>query len=156
LEDRESYAFNMELMLRNEMDATDDAKYQLKEKDEKIEQLENTIQKLKEKNKSLEATNDKLAFKIEDQAIQIAGLQGQCAYLNQYLMKFDSWPTKNKALLAAKESTPEAPKNDPKEQVVSKAKEEETPMEKNSEEHIGTRVKRRRTGNTKAYLTQFK
>jgi predicted RNase H-like nuclease (RuvC/YqgF family) len=74
LEDRESYAFNMELMLCNEMDATDDAKYQLKEKDEKIEQLENTIQKLKEKNKSLETTNDKLAFKTEDQAVQIAGL----------------------------------------------------------------------------------
>jgi chromosome segregation ATPase len=64
------------------MDATDDAKYQLQEKDEKIEQLENSIQKLKEKNTSLEATNDKLAFKTEDQAIQIVGLQGQCAYLN--------------------------------------------------------------------------
>jgi DNA repair exonuclease SbcCD ATPase subunit len=54
----ETYAFNMEIMLRNEMDATDDAKYQLRKKDEKIEQLENTIQKLKEKNASLEATND--------------------------------------------------------------------------------------------------
>jgi hypothetical protein len=29
LEDMESYAFNMEHMLRSEMDATDDAKYQL-------------------------------------------------------------------------------------------------------------------------------
>jgi hypothetical protein len=71
-------------------------------------------------------------------------------------MKFDSWPTKKKALLAAEESTPEAPKNDPKEQMVSKANEEETPMEKNSEEPIGARVKCRRTGNTKAYLAQFK
>jgi TolA-binding protein len=62
----ETYAFNMELMLHNEMDATDDAKYQLQENDGKIEQLEDTIQKLKEKNASLEATNDKLAFKIED------------------------------------------------------------------------------------------
>jgi hypothetical protein len=33
----ESYAFNMEHMLRSEMDATDDAMYQLQEKDEKIE-----------------------------------------------------------------------------------------------------------------------
>jgi hypothetical protein len=60
------------------------------------------------------------------------------------------------ATTAAKESTLEAPKKDPKEQVVSKTNEEETPMEKNSEEPIGTRVKRRRTGNTKAYLAQFK
>jgi hypothetical protein len=54
LEDMESYAFNLEDMLCSEMDATDDAKYQLLKKDEKIEQLENTIEKLKEKNKSLE------------------------------------------------------------------------------------------------------
>jgi hypothetical protein len=33
----ETYAFNMKLMLRDEMDATDDAKYQLQEKDGKIE-----------------------------------------------------------------------------------------------------------------------
>jgi hypothetical protein len=69
LEDMETYAFNMELMLHNEMDATDDAKYQLQGKDEKIEQLEDTIQKLKEKNASPEATDDKLAFKTEDQAV---------------------------------------------------------------------------------------
>jgi hypothetical protein len=43
LEDMESYAFNLEHMLRSEIDATDDAKYQLLEKDEKIEQLENII-----------------------------------------------------------------------------------------------------------------
>jgi TolA-binding protein len=146
----------MGLMLCDEMDATDDAKYQLQEKDVKIEQLEDTIQKLKEKNVSLEATNDKLAFKTEDQVVRIAGLQGQCAYLSQYLMKFDPWPTKKKALLAAEESILEAPKNDPKEQVVSKGNKEETPMEKNIEVPIGARVKRRRTGNTKVYLAQFK
>jgi hypothetical protein len=33
----ETYEFNMEIMLRDEMDATDDAKYQLQEKDEKID-----------------------------------------------------------------------------------------------------------------------
>jgi TolA-binding protein len=152
----ETYAFNMEIMLHNEMDATDDAKYQLWEKDEKIDQLENTIQKLKEKNASLEATNDKLASKTEDQTAQIIGLQGQCGYLSKYLMKFDPWPANKKALLAAEESTPEAPKDDPKELVVTETNEEETPMEKNSEEPIGTRVKRRRTGGTKAYLAQFK
>jgi hypothetical protein len=53
----ESYAFNMEHILRSDMDAMDNAMYQLQEKDEKIEQLEDTIQKLKEKNKSLEATD---------------------------------------------------------------------------------------------------
>jgi hypothetical protein len=67
LEDMESYAFNLENMLRIEMDAADDAKFQLQEKDEKIEQLEDTIHKLKDKNKSLEAANDKLTGKVEDQ-----------------------------------------------------------------------------------------
>jgi TolA-binding protein len=152
----ETYAFNMEIMLHNEMDATDDAKYQLRENDEKIDQLENTIQKLKEKNASLEATNDKLASKTEDQTARIIGVQGQCRYLSKYLMKFDPWHANKKALLAAEESTPEAPKDDPKELVVTETNEEETPMEKNNEEPIGTRVKRRRTGSTKAYLAQFK
>jgi hypothetical protein len=110
---------------------------------------------LKDQKKALEATNDKLAFKTEDQAAQIAGLQGQCAYLYQYLMKFDSWPTKKKTLLTINESTPEALKEDPKEQVVSKSNKEETSMEKSNEEHIGTRDKCPRTGNTKAYLVQF-
>jgi predicted RNase H-like nuclease (RuvC/YqgF family) len=72
----ETYAFNKEIMLRNAMDATDDAKYQLREKDEKIDQLENTIQKLKEKNMSLEAMNDKLASKIENLTTWNIGLQG--------------------------------------------------------------------------------
>jgi hypothetical protein len=40
--------------------------------------------------------------------------------------------------------------------VVFEANEEETPVEKNSDEPIGTRVKRHRTGSTKAYLAQFK
>jgi hypothetical protein len=71
-------------------------------------------------------------------------------------MKFDPWPTKKKALLASEESTLETPKDDPKEQVVSKTNEEETPMEKNIEEPIGAQVKRCWTGNTKAYLAQFK
>jgi hypothetical protein len=73
-------------------------------------------------------------------------------------MKSDPWPTKKETPLAdkEKESTPEAPKEDPKKQVVPKSNEEETSMEKSSEEHIGTRVKRRRTGNWKAYLAHFK
>jgi hypothetical protein len=156
LEDMEMYAFNMEIMLHDEMDATDDAKYQLREKDEKIDQLENTIQKLKEKNASLEAMNDKLASKAEDQTAWIMGLQGQCAYLSKYLMKYDPWPTKKNALPADEETTSEAPKDDPKELVVFEANEEETPGEKNSEDPIGTRVKHCWTGSTKAYLAQFK
>jgi hypothetical protein len=67
LEDMGSYAFNLEDRLHSQMDAIDDAKYQLLQKDEKIEQLENMIEKLKEKNKSLEAANDKLTGKVEDQ-----------------------------------------------------------------------------------------
>jgi hypothetical protein len=75
----DTYAFNMEIMLRDEMDATDGAKYLLREKEEKIDQLENTIQKLKEKNALLEAINDKLIAKTEDQTARNIGLQGQCA-----------------------------------------------------------------------------
>jgi hypothetical protein len=97
LEDMESYAFNMEHMLRSEMDATDDAKYQLQEKYEKVEQLEDTIHKLKEKNKSLELTNDKLTGKVEDQEAWIVGFRGQCVYLHQHLMKYKPWPTKEEA-----------------------------------------------------------
>jgi chromosome segregation ATPase len=89
-----SYAFNLENMLRSEMDATDDAKYQLLQKDEKIEQLENMIEKLKEKNKSLEAANDKLSGKVKDQEAQIIGFRGQCIYLHKDLMKYKPWPPK--------------------------------------------------------------
>jgi hypothetical protein len=71
-------------------------------------------------------------------------------------MKYDPWPTKKKALPAAEETTPEAPKDDPKELVVFEANEEETPVEKSNEEPIGTRVKCHQTRNTKAYLAQFK
>jgi hypothetical protein len=112
LEDMETYAFNMEIMLRHEMDATDDAKYQLHEKDVKIGQLEDTIQKLKKKNELLDAIDDKLTSKMEDQTARNIGLQGQCAYLSKYLMKYEPWPTKKKTLRAAEEETPEAPKDD--------------------------------------------
>jgi myosin heavy subunit len=152
----ETYAFNMEIMLRHEMDATDNAKYQLHEKDVKIEQLEDTIQKLKKKNVLLDAINDKLTAKIEDQTARNIGLQGHCVYLSKYLMKYEPWPTKKKTLRAAEEETSEAPKNDHQELVVFEANEEETPAEKDSEEPIGTRVKRLWTGNTRAYLAQFK
>jgi DNA repair exonuclease SbcCD ATPase subunit len=74
LEDMESYAFNLEHLLRIEMDTTDDAKQLLQEREEKIEQLEDIIQKLKDKKKTLEAANDKLTYKTEDQETQIAGL----------------------------------------------------------------------------------
>jgi myosin heavy subunit len=116
LEDRETYAFNMEHMLRSEMDATDDAKYQLQEKDEKIEQLENTIQKLKEKNKSLEAANDKLTGKVEDQEDQIVGFRGQCIYLHQILMKYKPQPNKEEAppIVKSKELTQRRLKRTPR------------------------------------------
>jgi hypothetical protein len=156
LEDMEAHVYSMEHLLLAKMDATDNAKDLLEERQERIEQLKDTVHKLKDKKKALEATNDKLVFKIETQEAQTAGLQGQCAYLNQHLMKFDPWPTKKKTALAIKESTPEAPKEDPKEQVVPKSNEEETSIERSSEEHIGTRVKRRKTRNRNAYLARFK
>jgi hypothetical protein len=60
LEDMEGHVYNLDHLLHVEMDATDDAKELLQERQEKIELLENTIQKLKDKKKALEVANDKL------------------------------------------------------------------------------------------------
>jgi hypothetical protein len=154
----ESYAFNLEHMLCSEMDATDDAKYQLQEKDEKIEQLENTIQKPKEKNKSLEVANDKLSGKVEDQEAQIVGFQGQCIYLHQNLMKYNPLPTKKEASPAveSKDSTSEKVEANPKKLETCQPTVEEGPIKKDQEAPPSSEVKRRKTGNTKAYLAQFK
>jgi hypothetical protein len=94
---------------------------------------------------ALEETNDKLVFKMDAQEAQIAGLQGLCAYLSKYLMKFDSWPKKKETPLAIKdkESTSKIHEEDPKEQEVSKTTEKDTPIEGSNEEPIDTIVKRR-------------
>jgi chromosome segregation ATPase len=153
-----SYAFNLEDMLRHEMDATDDAKYQLLEKDEKIEQLESTIEKLKEKNKTLEAANDKLSGKVEDQEAQIVGFRGQCIYLHKDLMMYKPWPPK-------KGTTPTEEKKESTTELIGAEPEKLEPcqpmMEGDSVEKTHTAppspvVKRRKTGNTRAYLAQFK
>jgi hypothetical protein len=65
LEDMEAHVYSIEHLLLAEMDAIDNAKDLLRERQEKIEQLEDIVQKLKDKKKALEATNDKLVFKIE-------------------------------------------------------------------------------------------
>jgi TolA-binding protein len=116
----ESYTFNMENMLRSEMDAMDDAMFQLQEKHERIDQLEKTIQKLKEKNETLEVANDKLSGKVEDEEAQIVGFRGQCIYLHQNLMKYMPRPTKEEAppVVKGKESTPKKAGTDHKEQEV--------------------------------------
>jgi predicted nuclease with TOPRIM domain len=154
----ESYAFNLEHMLRSEMDATDDAKYELQEKDDKIEQLEDTIQKLKEKNKSLEATNDKLTGKVEDQEARIVGFRGQCIYLNQHLMKYKPWTTKEEAPLPfkGKESTPEKVWADHEERETCQPTIGKGPIEKGHEAPPSPELKRCKTRNTKAYLARFK
>jgi hypothetical protein len=158
LEDMGSYAFNLEDMLRSEMDATDDAKYQLLQKDEKIEQLENTIEKLKEKNKSLETANDKLTGKVEDQEAQIVGFRGQCVYLHQDLMKYKPWPPKKGTTptVENKESTSGQVEAKPKKLESCQPTVEEDSVEKVHEAPPSPVVKRRKTGNTKAYLAQFK
>jgi TolA-binding protein len=157
-EDMEGHVYSLEHALHADMDAIDDAKDLLQERQERIEQLEDIILKMTDKQKTLVATNDKLVFKTKTQEAQIAGLQGQCAYLNQHLKKFDPWPAKKETppAIKDKETTPEAPKKDPKRQEMPKSDEEETSMEKSSEELVDTGVKRRRTGNRKAYLAQFK
>jgi hypothetical protein len=62
-----------------------------------------------------------LTAKTEDQTAWNIGLQGQCAYLSKYLMKYEPWPSKKKALPAVEETTPEAPKNNHQELVVIEA-----------------------------------
>jgi TolA-binding protein len=149
-----SYAFNLEDMLRSEMDTTDDAKYQLLQKDEKIEQLENTIEKLKEKNKSLEAANDKLTGKVEDQEAQIVGFRGQCIYLHQDLMKYKPWPPKKGTTPTeeSKESTSEQVGAEPKKPEPCQPTVEEDSVEKVHAAPPSPVVKRHKTGNTRAYL----
>jgi hypothetical protein len=154
LEDMGSYAFNLEDMLRSEMDATDDAMYQLLQKDEKIEQLENTIEKLKEKNKSLETANDKLTGKVEDQEAQIIGFRGQCIYLHQDLMKYKPWPPKKGTTptVENKESTSEQVGAEPKKLEPCQPTVEEDSVGKVHAAPPSPVVKRRKIGNTKAYL----
>jgi hypothetical protein len=98
-----------------------------------------------------------LVFKIEAQETQIAGLQGQCVYLHKHLKKLDQGPTKKETsqVNKDKEATPGAPQEDPKKQQTPKTTEEETSMETGGEKPADNKVKRRRTGNTKAYLAQF-
>jgi hypothetical protein len=141
-EDMEGHVYSLEHALHAEMDAIDDAKDLLQERQERIELLEDMILKMKDKQETLEATNDKLVFKTEAQEAHIAGLQGQCAYLNQHLKKFDPWLTKKGTLQANKdkETTPEAPKEDPKKQEVPKSNEEETSMETSSQELMSHRT----------------
>jgi hypothetical protein len=74
LEDMESYAFNLEIY--SVLRWTPRMMPSIYSRKEKIEQLEDTIQKLKDKKKSLEAANDKLTYKTEDQETRIAGLRG--------------------------------------------------------------------------------
>jgi hypothetical protein len=105
------------------------------------------ILKTKDKHETLEATNDKLAFKIEAQEAQIAGLQGQCAYLHQRLKKVDPKPTKKETPQANqdKEAIPETPQKDPKEQETPNTTEEDTSMETGGEKPADNKVKHRRT-----------
>jgi hypothetical protein len=74
------------------------------------------------------------------------------------LKKFDPWPTKKGTPQANKdkEATPETPQEDPTKQETPKTNEEETSMEMSGEKPADNEVKRRRMGNTKTYLTQFK
>jgi hypothetical protein len=67
LEDMEAHVYSIEHLLLAEMDAIDNSKDLLQERQENIEQLEDIIQKMKDKHKTLEATNDKLVFKTDAQ-----------------------------------------------------------------------------------------
>jgi hypothetical protein len=102
--------------------------------------------------------NDKLSGKVEDQEAQIVGFRGQCIYLHQNLMKYNPWPTKKEASPAveSKESTPEKVEVVPKKLETCQPTIEEGPIKKGHEVPPSPEVKRRKTGNTKAYLARFK
>jgi hypothetical protein len=69
-------------------------------------------------------------------------------------MKYNPWPTKKEAspIVMSKESTPKKSGDDHKEQEMCQPIAGEGPMEKNQEAPPSPEVKRRKTGNTKAYL----
>jgi hypothetical protein len=73
-------------------------------------------------------------------------------------MKYKPRPTKKEAptVVKGKESTLVKAGTDHKEQEVSQPTVGEGPMEKNHEAPPSPEVKRRKTGNTKAYLAMFK
>jgi hypothetical protein len=73
-------------------------------------------------------------------------------------MKYNPWPTKEEAPLAIKdkESSPEKAEEDPKERETCQPTEEEDPIEKGHGSPPSPEVKRRKTGNSKAYLARFK
>jgi hypothetical protein len=53
------------------MDAIDDAKDLLQERQERIKLLEDMILKMKDKHETLEATNDKLAFRLKIRKLRL-------------------------------------------------------------------------------------
>jgi hypothetical protein len=73
-------------------------------------------------------------------------------------MKYNPWPTKEKAplIVKSKESTMEKVEVDPKKLETCQPTVEEGSMEKGHEAPPSPEVKRRKTGNTKAYLARFK
>jgi hypothetical protein len=73
-------------------------------------------------------------------------------------MKYKPRPTKEEAppVVKGKKSTPVKTRTDHKEQEVCQPTMEEGPIKKVHEAPPSPEVKRRKTGNTKAYLAQFK
>jgi hypothetical protein len=73
-------------------------------------------------------------------------------------MKYNPRPTKKEASPAveSKESTPEKVEADPKKLETCEPTIEEGSVEKGHEAPPSPEVKRRKTGNTKAYLARFK
>jgi hypothetical protein len=73
-------------------------------------------------------------------------------------MKYKSWTTKEEAppAVKGKESTPEKAGADHKERETCQPTVEEGPIEKGHEAPPSPKVKRRKTGNNKAYLARFK
>jgi hypothetical protein len=95
-------------------------------------------------------------LKIRRQKLQDS--EDNVFYLNQHLLKYKPWPTKEEAPLAVKgkESTSEKARADHEERETCQPTVEEGPIEKGHEAPLSPEVKRCKTGNNKAYLAMFK
>jgi hypothetical protein len=73
-------------------------------------------------------------------------------------MKYNPWPTKKEASPAveSKESTSEKVEANPKKLETCQPTVGDGPIKKGQEAPPSSEVKRRKIGNTKAYLAQFK
>ena len=115
-EDLEGHVYNLEEMLRTEMEELDWAKGLLQQNKERIIQAERAVEwlgdqrdKLRNDNYKLKNVNEKLEDKALSQEAQILGLQGQCAHLVQKVLKLEQQLEKETSTIQQMPATPQTP-----------------------------------------------